>query len=343
MLRGHPDILEVRRVQRPPLQAMGTAAHPALHALLAIVLMATTWLLTDSSVTGVNVAELFGRMPTVQIARAGVRALRDVAWEHPQRHARSQLRSAGPELEAMGSPRALTEEVSEEVSADVAEEGTEVTPHASDLSLAEIVAQEVAEESVLDVFLAEDLPHKMLNLALEIIVRTLGGLIVGTVYYFRVVRGYPKLADVNQKDTAPYAHLLMSAHECEGCGMATSVVGCCALVCPAPRLAHTLHSAGKMNYWLGLVLGTFLQPCMVLYGSGCTSLRKDLGGDAAANMVCHRNTCAFCCSCCVIAKQAQALDMKVGWRTSWFGAHELLIDEDGDYMNIAMAAVGAVA
>ncbi|CAK0909580.1 unnamed protein product, partial [Prorocentrum cordatum] len=52
---------------------------------------------------------------------------------------------------------------------------------------------------------------------------------------------------------------LFSAHECEGCGMATSVVGCCALVCPAPRLAHTLHSAGKMNYWLGLVLGTFLQ------------------------------------------------------------------------------------
>lgn len=229
-------------------------------------------------------------------------------------------------MEAVGAPRALSEK----------------PPPQSDLSLAGVVAQEIEVWSIFDIFVAEDLGMKLLNVALEIIVRTFGAIIVGIVYYFRVVKEFPKVKEDSKSDSDAYAHHLMSAPECEGCGMATSVIGCCALLCPAPRLAHTLHSANKMNYWLALILSTFLQPCMVLYGSGFTSLRQDLGGDGAANMKCQRNCCAFWCSCCVIAKQAQALDMKVGWRTSWFGASPLIVDEDGEYMNINMAAIGSL-
>jgi hypothetical protein len=315
----------------------GGLVHPAFHALLAIVIMTTTWLLTDSSVTGVSIGELLGRMPTVQMTRAGVRALRDVASEPPQRRAAGRLRGAGLGLEAAGTPRALGDAVDEDPNGDV-ELGV---AGLGDLSLASVVAAEIDPWSPFEVFAAEDLGMKMFNVVLEIIFRIFIALIVGGIYYYRVVKGYPKLEEVDpNEDTAEFAHMMMSAGECEGCGMATFVLGCCALVCPAPRLAHTLHSTGKMNYWVALLLGTFLQPCMVLYGSACTSLRKDLGGEGAANRKCHRATCAFCCPCCVIAKQAQALDMKVGWRTTWLGASELQVDENGEYMNIAMARLG---
>merc|ERR1719220_2832052 len=64
-----------------------------------------------------------------------------------------------------------------------------------------------------------------------------------------------------------------------------------------------------------------LCPCLTLYFmNSCSNLNENLGGrkkDCCSGMI-----CAFCCSCCVIAQDAESLDMATGARTKCCGVEQ---------------------
>jgi hypothetical protein len=130
-------------------------------------------------------------------------------------------------------------------------------------------------------------------------------LIYGTIYYFLVVRNYPALA--GNEDVSRGA-AVMSQSECGAC--CSGRVSCTNLLlsacCIGPRAAHTFDKAGLLNFWIGLVLMTCCPWFTLCYSNGCTDLNERLGGEKRGCI--NAILCAWCCSCCVVAQDAQALD-----------------------------------
>lgn len=145
-------------------------------------------------------------------------------------------------------------------------------------------------------------------------VRIVLQLLFGLLYYSIIVSKYPVL-----KDAAPTPAAVELQKENEVMAtLKTSPPNCLlALCCSGPRAAHTFHATGVMNYWLGLILMTFF-PCCTLWGTNsCTNLNETLGGEKRNPVM--GCACAFFCSCCVIAQDAEALDMISGYQTGFTG------------------------
>jgi len=137
-------------------------------------------------------------------------------------------------------------------------------------------------------------------------------MIFGFLYWCCIVSKYPKLMG-----PTPTSARLQNENELNATCQ-TSFANCLySWLCSQARAAHTFDSAGVCNYWPSLVLMT-LFPCLTLYFmNSCSNLNENLGGrkkDCCSGMI-----CAFCCSCCVIAQDAESLDMATGARTTCCG------------------------
>lgn len=128
-------------------------------------------------------------------------------------------------------------------------------------------------------------------------------LIYGACYSFLVVQKYPALT---ARDDRKKAAEIQDKSEC-GAFFSTSPVNMClSCCCIGPRAAHTFDKTGVMNYWIALLAMTFCQCFTLCWANAFTNLNEELGGQKRD--CCQSMICAFCCSPCVVAQDAQALD-----------------------------------
>lgn len=137
--------------------------------------------------------------------------------------------------------------------------------------------------------------------------------IFGLIYYLLVVRHYPKL-DMEPTEEAKELQKL----DAISATFQTSVPNCVySLCCWGPRAAHTFHSAGIIDYWPGCILMNCFPCCTLYIMNSFTPLNEKLGGDKKD--FCTGLLCAFFCWCCVIAQDAESLDLITRHKTDFCG------------------------
>lgn len=151
-------------------------------------------------------------------------------------------------------------------------------------------------------------------------------ILLGIIYGIVIMRFYPKMSLLNAVRKTPEAAEEVMGHSPLGvllrCEASPQIVcsSCCAW---GARAAHTYHSTRIMNYCLGLLLMSTLPCCTIFFVASCCGLRKRLGG---SNMhVCESCLCSFCCGCCMIAQEAQALDYVMGVEIGLYGLERKVI------------------
>jgi len=131
-------------------------------------------------------------------------------------------------------------------------------------------------------------------------------------YYCTVVSNYPYLYNWNmasaelQAMPAPMALIRTSPANC-----------CLSWFCPQARAAMTFDKTGTLDYWLSLVAMFVCPFCTVCYTNACTPLNLKLGGPPANPI--SSCLCTWLCFCCVIAQDAESLDMATGARAEVCG------------------------
>lgn len=145
-------------------------------------------------------------------------------------------------------------------------------------------------------------------------------LLFAVLYYFLIVRKYPKLPDGDWVSAPVAAREYKSLNEINAARTASCPVCFHALCCFAPRAAHTFHSAGIMEYWCGCILMQCFPCCTLFCMNQFTTLNERLGG--TKRNLCLGALCTFCCSCCVVTQDAQTLDMITGATTGLCGVKE---------------------
>jgi len=137
-------------------------------------------------------------------------------------------------------------------------------------------------------------------------------MIAGFFYWCCIVSKYPKLVGPSMTSAR-----LQSENELNATCQASFVNCLYSYLCSQARAAHTFDAAGVCNYWPSLLLMS-LCPCPTLFFmNSCSNLNERLGGrkkDCCTGLI-----CSFCCSCCVIAQDAESLDMATGARTQCCG------------------------
>jgi len=146
------------------------------------------------------------------------------------------------------------------------------------------------------------------------ITRILLQFLFGFIYYFLIVSKYPKL-DVFQP--TPEAIKLQSENEVMATLQASWTNCFFSWCCSGPRAAHTFHSTDVLGYWSGCILMSLFPCCTLWVVNSCTDLNERLGG--VKKNPCSGLLCAFCCSCCIIAQDAESLDLITGARTNLCG------------------------
>jgi len=138
-------------------------------------------------------------------------------------------------------------------------------------------------------------------------------LLFGGLYYYLIVSKYPMLESV--KPTA--AAIRLQELDELNATLETSIPNCLlSWCCTGPRAAHTFHSAGVLNFWPGCILTSLFPCCMLWWANSRTDLREMLGG---AQKTCFFGALsALCCSCCLVAQDAQSLDLITGCETHLF-------------------------
>jgi len=147
--------------------------------------------------------------------------------------------------------------------------------------------------------------------------RMLVQLLFGVIYYFIIVSKYPELG---AKEASQSAKELLEKNEVMALmdvSPKNCVLSCC---CTGPRAAHTFAKTGTMNYWLGLLLMSCFPCCTLMGVNSCTDMNEKMGG-TRRNII-MSCLCALCCSCCVVAQDAEALDLTSGVRTGFLSVYE---------------------
>lgn len=147
--------------------------------------------------------------------------------------------------------------------------------------------------------------------------RMLVQLLFGVIYYFIIVSKYPELG---AKEASQSAKDLLEKNEVMALmdvSPKNCVLSCC---CTGPRAAHTFAKTGTMNYWLGLLLMSCFPCCTLMGVNSCTDMNEKMGG-TRRNII-MSCLCALCCSCCVVAQDAEALDLTSGVRTGLLSVYE---------------------
>jgi len=140
--------------------------------------------------------------------------------------------------------------------------------------------------------------------------RVLLQLLFGGLYYYLIVSKYPMMDSLKP---TPGSIKLQELDDLTAT-FETSLPNCfLSWCCTGPRAAHTFHSAGLMNFWPGCILMSLFPCCMLWWANSCTDLNEKLGG--AKKNFCLGAISALCCSCCIVAQDAQSLDLITGSET----------------------------
>jgi len=142
-------------------------------------------------------------------------------------------------------------------------------------------------------------------------------LIFGVLYYFLIVSKYPTLEGLQP---TPEAIKLQQLDEVSATFEASMPNCVLSWLCTGPRAAHTFHAAGVLSYWPGCIAMSLLPCCTLWIVNSCTDLNEKLGGEKKD--FCMGAICAFCCSCCVVAQDAQSLDLITGMDTNLCGVEQ---------------------
>mmetsp|Transcript_79729 Transcript_79729/g.145895 ORF Transcript_79729/g.145895 Transcript_79729/m.145895 type:complete len:344 (+) Transcript_79729:93-1124(+) len=147
-------------------------------------------------------------------------------------------------------------------------------------------------------------------------------LIFGVIYYFLVVQNFPRLDP--SRHVPPAAVELQKQNPLGATLRSTPKVCALSFLCPGPRAAHTYESTGVMNYWLGLCCMSCFPCCTLFTLNKFTDLNTRLGGEPMS--FCPGLLYACFCSCCLIAQDAESLDIIVG-----MPADQVLYNFDGHH------------
>ncbi|CAK0868081.1 unnamed protein product [Prorocentrum cordatum] len=146
--------------------------------------------------------------------------------------------------------------------------------------------------------------------------------IFGVVYYFTVVSKYPVVKE--GPEAIPEEHpakLLQDQNELSSLTKVSPTNCMLSFCCPAARASHTFHSTETLNYWISCGIMTcfpFWGTCCALFiANSCTPMNRKLGGEER-NVVMSL-VCTWCCPCCVIAQDAESMDLLVGVKTGVCG------------------------
>jgi len=140
--------------------------------------------------------------------------------------------------------------------------------------------------------------------------RILLQLLFGGLYYYLIVSKYPMLDSAKPTTEAIKLQELDELTATFETSIPNCLLSCC---CTGPRAAHTFHSAGVLNFWPGCILTSLFPCCMLWWANSFTDLREMLGG--AKKNCCLGALSALCCSCCLVAQDAQSLDLITGSET----------------------------
>jgi hypothetical protein len=140
----------------------------------------------------------------------------------------------------------------------------------------------------------------------------------GVAYYFTVVSKYPTVKEGPEPISSQHpAKLLQDKDELMAMEQVSKTNCALSFCCPAARASHTFHSTETLNYWVScviLMLFPFWGTCCALFmANSCTPMNRKLGG--VERNVLMSLVCTWCCPCCVIAQDAESMDLVVGVRT----------------------------
>eukprot|EP00929_Paragymnodinium_shiwhaense_P086870 TRINITY_DN47260_c0_g1_i1.p1 TRINITY_DN47260_c0_g1~~TRINITY_DN47260_c0_g1_i1.p1 ORF type:complete len:273 (-),score=78.99 TRINITY_DN47260_c0_g1_i1:125-943(-) len=136
---------------------------------------------------------------------------------------------------------------------------------------------------------------------------------LGVLYWLIIASKYPVLPEgavANEE-----AEKIMRQGEISATCQASSANCFHALCCYGPRGAQTLHSTGVLNFWPALFLLSLFPCCTLCCAHYNTDLPEKLGGQKKD--LCMSCLCGFCCSCCMLTQDAEALDKITGARPSF--------------------------
>mmetsp|Transcript_80392 Transcript_80392/g.142193 ORF Transcript_80392/g.142193 Transcript_80392/m.142193 type:complete len:299 (-) Transcript_80392:32-928(-) len=150
-------------------------------------------------------------------------------------------------------------------------------------------------------------------------------LLFGLVFWRQVVSQYPMLMPnfKPHKEAIKYHHM----DPCVACCFQNPWrINCLGFFCPGAIGAMTFDALG-LSYTIGLLALTFLPCCTMCVANTFTDLNERLGGRKMG--YCSAWLCSCFCSFCLIAQNAQALDLITGAATGCCGVYEPPV-EDGD-------------
>lgn len=154
-------------------------------------------------------------------------------------------------------------------------------------------------------------------------------IIIAIVYYVLIVNKYPPHTALPSAGHPNFENARRWQNEVQGSQFGTvektfggvSMSNCLfALFCPYQRNAHTLNRSIGFNYWLGFFATMFCPCCTLWYQHTSTRVNEALAGEKRSCI--SGFFCAWCCSCCLIATDAEALDIAAGKETYCCGVRD---------------------
>jgi len=134
-------------------------------------------------------------------------------------------------------------------------------------------------------------------------------LLFGIIFYFVVVKKYPKLTTASQASQEVLAENPVG-HCFSNCFTTNCLLATC---CASARQALNMHATDTMSYWPALFLSVFCPCCTTWYADSFAGMNEKLGGES--ENCCTGCMCAWCCTTCVIYQRAHALDAATGFQT----------------------------
>eukprot|EP00928_Gymnodinium_smaydae_P023550 TRINITY_DN19394_c1_g3_i1.p1 TRINITY_DN19394_c1_g3~~TRINITY_DN19394_c1_g3_i1.p1 ORF type:complete len:259 (+),score=25.37 TRINITY_DN19394_c1_g3_i1:57-779(+) len=143
----------------------------------------------------------------------------------------------------------------------------------------------------------------------------------GVVFYFAVVKRYRSYYFMGSGSDTAFDGALLSQEMMMQDPCSAALGACCtknwwlAMCCTPARQAMTYHVTGILSFFPSLLFSTFCSCCMVWFTSSFTDMNDTLGGNQ--KNCCEGCVIGFCCSCCVVAQDSEALDLATGSKTGF--------------------------
>jgi hypothetical protein len=154
-------------------------------------------------------------------------------------------------------------------------------------------------------------------------------IIIAIVYYVLIVSKYPPHTALPSEGHPNFESARQFQSEVAGsqCGVVEKTFGgvsmpniLFALCCGYQRNAHTLYSSIGFNYWAGFFITMFCPCCTMWYQQTSTRVNEAIGGTKRSCL--HGFLCAWCCMCCLVATDAESLDIAAGKETYCCGVRD---------------------